>query len=105
MGQDRGVSGTDTSVPETVLPAADTALDQPARAFDRIVRGSDAPESRAASMSAFGTEFSPELIMSTPNGTLTQISPITTAVSVYPSVGKPCQPTWYASVLMKPVAA
>jgi ubiquinone/menaquinone biosynthesis C-methylase UbiE len=42
MGQDRGVSGTDTSVPETVLPAADTALDQPARAFDRIVRTSDA---------------------------------------------------------------
>jgi ubiquinone/menaquinone biosynthesis C-methylase UbiE len=36
------VSGTDTSAPETVLPAADTALDLPARAFDRIVRSSDA---------------------------------------------------------------
>ncbi|MEU7818810.1 methyltransferase [Pseudonocardia sp. NPDC049154] len=36
------MSGTDTSAPETVLPAADTALDQPARAFDRIVRNSDA---------------------------------------------------------------
>lgn len=36
------MSGTDTSAPETVLTAADTALDQPARAFDRIVRNSDA---------------------------------------------------------------
>ncbi|GAA4690072.1 hypothetical protein GCM10023215_28140 [Pseudonocardia yuanmonensis] len=36
------MSGTETSAPETVLPAVDTALDQPARAFDRIVRNSDA---------------------------------------------------------------
>ncbi|MFR9801809.1 class I SAM-dependent methyltransferase [Pseudonocardia sp. RS010] len=43
------MSGTETSAPETVppaadtvLPATDTALDQPARAFDRIVRTSDA---------------------------------------------------------------
>ena len=48
------------------------------RRIERTTRGMLAPESRAASISLFGTPFRPELIISTPNGTFTQISARTT---------------------------
>ena len=48
----------------------------------RTVRGIEAPASRAASMSASGTAWTPETIMSVAKGRWVQMRPITTAVTV-----------------------